>query len=89
MGCFDTVNFTMLCPKCRGRTGVFQTKDGPCMFNTLPPDYLINMWGSCDNCAVLIDFQRQLDNGSWKVTIGKSSWYVQDVWKIDGAQVLG
>ena len=59
MGMFDDVKYEMDCPKCGGRVSGFQSKDGPCCFNTLEFWEVSNFYTHCPRCDTWIEFNRK------------------------------
>ncbi len=58
MGMFDYVSFEMDCPKCGSRVGGWQSKDGPCVMDTISPEEVADFYSSCDKCKTWIEFAR-------------------------------
>lgn len=56
MGMFDNVNFKCKCPVCGEAVNDFQTKEGPCLLETLEPLEVDNFYALCNNCDAWIEF---------------------------------
>ena len=50
MGMFDHVKYEAPCAKCGVILTDWQSKDGPCLLQTLDPHQVRNFYTSCDAC---------------------------------------
>lgn len=58
---FDYVNVEMDCPYCGEPLDGFQTKDYKNILTCVDPTEVNNFYSFCENCKVLVEFDRQLE----------------------------
>jgi hypothetical protein len=56
---FDYIDFEMICSVCGNKINDFQSKDGPCMLETLSPFEVSNFYSSCKKCGAWIEFTKK------------------------------
>lgn len=56
MGMFDNINYEMDCPRCNHKVDNFQSKDGPCLMESLEFWEVNDFYSHCRNCGNWIEF---------------------------------
>jgi len=55
LGLFDYIRYEIPCPACGVKVSDFQSKDGPCLLETLEPHDVEHFYTSCKSCGQWID----------------------------------
>ena len=74
MGMYDNIDFEMGCPVCGAVLNSFQSKDGPCLMDTLDVDDVDQFYDLCHTCKTFITFNR-------KVSKQHTTKFIKDVKK--------
>jgi len=68
MGMFDHVVYESLCGKCGKPLSGFQSKDGPCLLETLKPIDVESFHTDCRNCGAWHDYKVEVIPAQVSVT---------------------